>query len=187
MLHLHTKFMVWPLLRESRKTHTYTHTHAHTRARAHTRTHMQHTYTQACAHTHTQAHTRTYMHAHTHARTHILAHTYTHTHEHARTHEHAHARTQAHTHTLHFVLAAPPFSPLIASEPEGPLPVAQAALVRLGPGPTLLGLCEPVSTVYHPTKSISLGDLQGRGWEHCFTSTTDTDLLRNRIYSTLSS
>jgi len=110
MLHLHTKFMVWPLLRESRKTHTYTHTH-----------------------------------------------------EHARTHEHAHARTQAHTHTLHFVLAAPPFSPLIASEPEGPLPMAQAALVRLGPGPTLLGLCEPVSTVYHPTKSISLGDLQGRG------------------------
>lgn len=142
-------------------------------------------------HTHRHVHTRTHMHTHIHACTHTRAHTYSHTHahthEHARMHKHAHARTQAHTHTLHFVLAAPPLGPLIASEPEGPLPMAQAALVRLGPGPTLLGLCEPVSTVYHPTKSISLGDLQGRGWEHCFTSTTDTDLLRNRIYSTLSS
>ena len=112
---------------------------------------------------------------------------------HTRTHMHAHTCTRTHTHTrarmhtLHFVLTAPTFSPLIASEPEGPLPATQAALVRLGPGPTVLGLCEPVNTVSHPTKSISLGDLQGRGWEHCFTNTTDTDLLRNRIYSTLSS
>ena len=120
MLHLNIKYVVWPLLRESRKTHT--HTHAHT-----------------------------------------------------------------HTHTLHFVLTAPPFSPLIASESEGPLPVTQAALARLGPDPTVLGLCEHVNVVYHPTKSISLRDLQGRGWKHCFTNTADTDLLRNRIYSTLSS
>ena len=122
MLHLHIKFMVWPLLRESRKTHTYT--HAHTRA---------HTHTHACTHMH--AHTCTRMHTHTCAR----------------------------MHTLHFVLTAPTFSPLIASEPEGPLTATQAALVRLGPGPTVLGLCEPVNTVSHPTKSISLGDLQGRG------------------------
>ena len=32
MLHLHIKFMVWPLLRESRKTHTYTHAHTHVHA-----------------------------------------------------------------------------------------------------------------------------------------------------------
>ena len=74
------------------------------------------------------------------------------------------------------------FSPLIASEPEGPLAVTQAALVRLGPEPTELGSpCEQVNTMHCPTKSISLRDLQGRRWKHCFTTKTDTDLLWNRI------
>ena len=85
MLHLHTKFMVWPLLRESRKTHTYTHAHAYTRA--------AHIHTGVCTHTHTHAHTC----MHTHACTHILAHTYTHTHTHARARTHAHTGTHAHT------------------------------------------------------------------------------------------
>ena len=57
MLHLHIKFMVWPLLRESRKTHTYTHAHTHAHTCTHTRTHM---------HAHTCTRTRTHVHACTH-------------------------------------------------------------------------------------------------------------------------
>ena len=67
------------------------------------------------------------------------------------------------------------------------MPVTQAALVGLGPDPTVLGLCEQVNIVYHPTKSISLRDLQGRRWKLCFSSKADTDLLWDRIYSILPS
>ena len=66
--------------------------------------------------------------------THTCTHVHTHTHTHACTHMHTHTHTRARMHTLRFVLTAPTFSPLIASEPEGPLPATQAALVRLGSG-----------------------------------------------------
>ena len=169
MLHLNIKCMVWPLLRESRYTRMHTHTHAHAHSHGHTHAHAHtHTCTHMCARTHTCIH----MHAHT------CAHTPT------RTHSHTCAHT--HTHSLRFVLTATPFSALIASEPEGPMPVTQAAL-GLGPDPTVLGLCEQVNIVYHPTKSISLRDLQGRRWKLCFSSKADTDLLWDRIYSILPS
>ena len=195
MLHLNIKCMVWPLLRESRNTRMHTHTHAHAHSHGHTHSHAHtHTCTHMCARTHTcihmHAHTLTHthmhtlIHAHTCARTHTCTHIHAHTCAHTPTHSHTCAHT--HTHSLRFVLTATPFSALIASEPEGPMPVTQAAL-GLGPDPTVLGLCEQVNIVYHPTKSISLGDLQGRRWKLCFSSKADTDLLWDRIYSILPS